>query len=168
MDQTQRFRYLMFSSSVGRQCRQCFLLDKSCRKMYTIFSAVLCQQEKWRHDIFLALRPQRRLLSNSFPLLGLHYLNWSYFSIALHLWTHTSLGSSRRSNTTAGNNQIWHVEWYWFILIWPLRTYSPFLVLSHMYVEQKLLGRSRKSLVFLKSNFFGSEKFQVSAHVLPK
>jgi hypothetical protein len=36
------------------------------------------------------------------------------------------------------------------------------------YVEQKLLGRSRKSLVFLKSNFFGSEKFQVSAHVLPK
>jgi hypothetical protein len=33
------------------------------------------------------------------------------------------------------------------------------------YVEQKLLGRSRKSLVFLKSNFFGSEKFQVSAHI---
>jgi hypothetical protein len=44
------------------------------------------------------------------------------------------------------------------------------LVLSHMfgYLEQKLLGRSRKSLVFLKSNFFGSEKIQVSAHVLPK
>jgi hypothetical protein len=44
------------------------------------------------------------------------------------------------------------------------------LVLSHMfgYGEQKLLGRSRKSLVFLESNFFGSEKFQVSAHVLLK
>jgi hypothetical protein len=55
-----------------------------------------------------------------------------------------------------------HVNW---------RTCSPFfLVLSHMfgYVEQKLLGRSRKSLVFLKSNFSGSEKFQVSAHILPK
>jgi hypothetical protein len=35
-----------------------------------------------------------------------------------------------------------------------------FLVLSHMfgYVEQKLLGRSQQSLVFLKSNLFGSEK----------
>jgi hypothetical protein len=44
------------------------------------------------------------------------------------------------------------------------------LVLSHMfgYLEQKLLGRSRKSLVFLKSNFFGSEEFQVLAHVLQK
>jgi hypothetical protein len=30
-------------------------------------------------------------------------------------------------------------------------------------MEQKLLGRSRKSLAFHKSNFFGSEKFQVSA-----
>jgi hypothetical protein len=42
--------------------------------------------------------------------------------------------------------------------------YTPFfLVLSHMFgfVEQKLLGRSRKY-------FFGSEKFQVSAHVLLK
>jgi hypothetical protein len=49
-------------------------------------------------------------------------------------------------------------------------TMSILLVLSHMLgnVEQKLLGRSRKSLVFLKSNFFGSEKFQVSAHVLLK
>jgi hypothetical protein len=49
--------------------------------------------------------------------------------------------------------------------------YSPiFLALSHMfgYLEQKQLGRSRKSLVFLKYNFFGNEKFQVSAHVLPK
>jgi hypothetical protein len=44
------------------------------------------------------------------------------------------------------------------------------LFLSHMfgYLEQKLLSRSRKSLVFLKSNFFSSEKVQVSAHVLPK
>jgi hypothetical protein len=44
------------------------------------------------------------------------------------------------------------------------------LVLSHMfgYVEQKLLGCSQKCLVFLRSMFFGSEKFQVSAHVLPK
>jgi hypothetical protein len=43
------------------------------------------------------------------------------------------------------------------------------LVLSHMfgYLEQKLQGRSRKSLFFRTSNFFGSEKFQVSAHVLP-
>jgi hypothetical protein len=42
---------------------------------------------------------------------------------------------------------------------------SIFLVLSHMfeYLEQKLLGQSRKSSIFLKSNFFGSEKFQVSA-----
>jgi hypothetical protein len=49
------------------------------------------------------------------------------------------------------------------------RLWSIFLVLPHMfgYLEQKLLGRSRKSLVFLKSNFFSSEKFQVSAHVLP-
>jgi hypothetical protein len=36
------------------------------------------------------------------------------------------------------------------------------------YVEQKLEGRSQKGLVFLKSNFFGSEKFQVSARVLPQ
>jgi hypothetical protein len=44
---------------------------------------------------------------------------------------------------------------------------SILLVLSHMlgYREQKLLGRSRKSLFFLKSNFVGSEKFQASAHV---
>jgi hypothetical protein len=35
-------------------------------------------------------------------------------------------------------------------------------------MEQKLLGRWKKSLVFLKSNFFGSEKFQVLAQVLPK
>jgi hypothetical protein len=48
------------------------------------------------------------------------------------------------------------------------KLWSIFLVLSIGYVEQKLLGRSRKSLVFLKSNFFGSENFQVSAHVLPK
>jgi uncharacterized membrane protein len=47
---------------------------------------------------------------------------------------------------------------------------SVLLVLSHMfvYLEQKLLDRSQKSLVFLKSDFFGSEKFQVSAHVLLK
>jgi hypothetical protein len=31
---------------LGRRYRQCFLLDKSCRKMYTIFSAVLRQQRK--------------------------------------------------------------------------------------------------------------------------
>jgi hypothetical protein len=55
-----------------------------------------------------------------------------------------------------------------------VRITSFFLVLSHMfgYLEQKLrpklLSRSRKSLFFLQSNFFGSEKFKVSAHVLPK
>jgi hypothetical protein len=48
--------------------------------------------------------------------------------------------------------------------------YSIFLILSHMfgYLEQNLLGRSWKSLFFFQSNFFGSEKFQVSADVLPK
>jgi hypothetical protein len=48
--------------------------------------------------------------------------------------------------------------------------YGIFLVLSYMfgYLEQKLLGRSQKSLVFPKSNFFGSEKFQVSTYFLPK
>jgi hypothetical protein len=41
--------------------------------------------------------------------------------------------------------------------------YPIFLVLSHMlgYLEQKLLDRLQNSLVFLKSNFFGSDKFQV-------
>jgi hypothetical protein len=39
-----------------------------------------------------------------------------------------------------------------------------FSSVAHVWVRgaKKLLGRS------LKSNFFGSEKFQVSAHVLPK
>jgi hypothetical protein len=32
--------------SAGRRYRQCFLLDKSCRKIYTIFSVVLRQQRK--------------------------------------------------------------------------------------------------------------------------
>jgi hypothetical protein len=38
--------------------------------------------------------------------------------------------------------------------------YSIIVVLSHMfgYLEQKLLGRLRKSLFFLKSNFFGQWK----------
>jgi hypothetical protein len=42
--------------------------------------------------------------------------------------------------------------------------YPILLVLLHMfgYLEQKLLGRLQKCLVFLKSNFFSSEKFQVS------
>jgi hypothetical protein len=32
----------------------------------------------------------------------------------------------------------------------------------------KTTGQIAKILVFLKSDFFGNEKFQVSAHVLPK
>jgi hypothetical protein len=36
------------------------------------------------------------------------------------------------------------------------------------YVEQRLLDRSQKFLFFLKSIFFGSDKFQISAHVLQK
>jgi hypothetical protein len=36
----------LYEKSAGRQYRQCFLLDKSCRKMHTIFSAVLRQQRK--------------------------------------------------------------------------------------------------------------------------
>jgi hypothetical protein len=49
MHQTQSCRYLIgfsYEKYAGRQYRQCFLLDKSCRKMYTIFSAVLRQQRK--------------------------------------------------------------------------------------------------------------------------
>jgi hypothetical protein len=48
MHQTQSSRYLI-GSFVWKICRMqviCFLLDKSCRKMYTIFSAVLRQQRK--------------------------------------------------------------------------------------------------------------------------
>jgi hypothetical protein len=42
-------RYLIgfsYEKSTGRRYRQCFILDKSCRKMYTIFSAVLRQQRR--------------------------------------------------------------------------------------------------------------------------
>jgi hypothetical protein len=49
MHQTQSYRYLIgfsYEKAAGRRYRQCFLLDKSCRKMYTIFSAVLRQQRK--------------------------------------------------------------------------------------------------------------------------
>jgi hypothetical protein len=49
MHQTQSSRYLIcfsYEKSAGRRYRQCFLFDKSCRKMYTIVSAVLCQQRK--------------------------------------------------------------------------------------------------------------------------
>jgi hypothetical protein len=53
-----------------------FLLEKSCRKkMYTIFSAVQRQQEKWRHDVFWSHRLQRCLLSGS-SLHVSHY--WSF------------------------------------------------------------------------------------------
>jgi hypothetical protein len=43
MHQTQSSRYLVcfsFEKSAGRRYGQCFLLDKSCRKMYTMHSAV--------------------------------------------------------------------------------------------------------------------------------
>jgi hypothetical protein len=42
------------------------------------------------------------------------------------------------------------------------------IFLSHMfgYMEQRLLGQLQKSSVFLKSNFFGSEKFQIG-HFIP-
>jgi hypothetical protein len=49
MHQMQSSRYLIsfsYEKSAGRRYRQCFPLDKSCRKMYTIFSAVLRQQGK--------------------------------------------------------------------------------------------------------------------------
>jgi hypothetical protein len=48
MQQTKYSRYLIdfsYEKSAGRH-RQCFLLDKSCRKMHTIFSAVLRQLRK--------------------------------------------------------------------------------------------------------------------------
>jgi hypothetical protein len=35
-----------YEKSAGRRYRQCFLSEKSCRKMYKIFSAVLRQQRK--------------------------------------------------------------------------------------------------------------------------
>jgi hypothetical protein len=41
MYQTKGSRYL-----IVRRYRQCFILDKSCGKMYPIFSAVLRQQRK--------------------------------------------------------------------------------------------------------------------------
>jgi hypothetical protein len=49
MYQTQSTRDLigfLYEKSAGRRYRQCFLLDKSCGKMYTISSAVLRQQRK--------------------------------------------------------------------------------------------------------------------------
>jgi hypothetical protein len=47
--QTQSSQYLIgvsYEKSAGLWYRQCFLWDKSCRKMHTIFSAVLRQQRK--------------------------------------------------------------------------------------------------------------------------
>jgi hypothetical protein len=49
MHQMQSSRYLIafsYEKSAGRRYRQCFLLDKPCKKNYTIFSAVLRQQRK--------------------------------------------------------------------------------------------------------------------------
>jgi hypothetical protein len=49
MHQTQSPRYrigFLNEKSAGRRYKQCVLLDKSSRKMYTIFSAVLRQQRK--------------------------------------------------------------------------------------------------------------------------
>jgi hypothetical protein len=59
----------------------------------------------------------------------------------------------------------YQIFWYQYAFIFTL--YSIFLVLSHTVwiCGAKTAGPSRKSLVFLKSNIFGSEKFQVSVHV---
>jgi hypothetical protein len=47
MQQTQTYIIgFSYEKSTGCRYRQCFLFDKSCRKMYTIFSAVLRQQRK--------------------------------------------------------------------------------------------------------------------------
>jgi hypothetical protein len=69
----------------------------------------------------------------------------------------------------------WYYIYYKIVIKVPVlmasNLYRIPLVLSHMFgfvVEQKLLGRSQTSLVFLKSSFFGSEKSQVTAHVLQK
>jgi hypothetical protein len=68
MHQTQSSRYLLgFSMKnlqvAGRRYKQCFLLDKSSRKMYTIFSTVLRQQRKSG----VSLRSQHRLLFAGSP-----------------------------------------------------------------------------------------------------
>jgi hypothetical protein len=56
-------RYLIrFSdeNSTGCSYRQCFLLPKSCRKLYTEFPAIRRQQrKKWRHDVFRYDRLER-------------------------------------------------------------------------------------------------------------
>jgi hypothetical protein len=47
--QTQSSRYIIdfsYEESEGRRHRKCIRLDKSCKNMYTIFSAVLRQQRK--------------------------------------------------------------------------------------------------------------------------
>jgi hypothetical protein len=49
MHQPQRYRYLIgfsYEKSAGRRYRQWVLLYKCRRKLYTIFSAMLCQQRK--------------------------------------------------------------------------------------------------------------------------
>jgi hypothetical protein len=49
MHQTQSYRYLIgfsYAKSAGRRHRQCFLVDKSCTKMCTIFSPAFRQQRK--------------------------------------------------------------------------------------------------------------------------
>jgi hypothetical protein len=83
----------LYENFAGRRYRQCFLLDKSCRKMCTIFSVMLRQQRK--SDVFWALSSQpseRHLLESRYPIAttsnNLSYKN-VYFGSQMFLFVFT-------------------------------------------------------------------------------
>jgi hypothetical protein len=83
MHQTQRSRLHCISSVFHmknlQDAGQCFLLDKSCRKMYMIFvRGATSTEEKRRHDVFWSHRSQRRLLWSSFPLAWHLEVRWLF------------------------------------------------------------------------------------------
>jgi hypothetical protein len=68
MHQTQSSRYLIvfsYEKSAGRRHRQCFLMDKSCRKMYTILYVNRVKVTSWRLLVASLAAPS---IINSFPI----------------------------------------------------------------------------------------------------
>jgi hypothetical protein len=87
-----------------RRYTQCFLLDKSCRKMYTIFSTVLRQLMK--SDVMtssgLSARSAVYYIWNRFPI---HFIiNWPCSStvITMDIWRMTFRLENRRNMTQVG------------------------------------------------------------------
>jgi hypothetical protein len=118
-----------FEKSGGRRYRQCFLLDKSCWKMYTIFSAVLRQQRKSDVMMSFGLRSQRHLLESRVPIEM--YLGWPLSLACKLLWNalHSECVTCVRSVYEDDKNREVRRSFKNIENIWPIR---PIDVVSYM------------------------------------